>query len=87
MKSRVVVKCVHCTFLVTCAARLVLSAKAGKECRFVLVGIVVVIEEIMLAVDAEVRLTGNFEDLVVVLVDLVAAMIVLGKTKKLQQTL
>ena len=52
-----------------------------------LVGIVVVIEEIILAVDAEVRLTGNFEDLVVVLVDLVAAMIVLGKTKKLQQTL
>lgn len=55
-----------------------LSAKAGKEFRFVVVGIAIVIEEIMLAVDADERLTGNFEDRVVVVlgVGLVAAMIV-----------
>lgn len=72
----------HCTFLVTCAVRLVLSAKAGKECRFVLAGIAVVIEDMILAVDADVRLTGSFEDRVVVfVVDLVAAMIVLGGSR------
>lgn len=71
------VKCVHCTFLVTCAARLVTSVKAGKEVRFAVVGIAVVIEEIMLADDdADVRFTGNFDGRVVgLVVVLVVAMI------------